>query len=164
MARRLAAAWCAAVALTMGLASGGCSWGEEAAIRSRLDALTAEANQPAAEGLARVAHAASIGGYFTDDATVDLGPGTTPIEGRDMLIGMVARLQPRTAAYQVRIEDADIRVAEDGLTAGVAVTVSVTPRNPTPDEGPDPREFAVTMTKAGGTWRIARVTAVQALR
>jgi hypothetical protein len=156
-------AW-AVLCMTAWLGSGACSWGDEGAIRSRLEALADEANKPPAEGLALVAHAASMGDHFTDDATVDLGPGTSPIEGREMLIGMVARLQPRTAAYQVRLEDADIRVADDGLTAGVGVTVSITPRRPAAGEGPDAREFALTMRKADGTWRIARITAVQTLR
>lgn len=150
--------------LLLAVASSACSWGEEAAIQSRLRSLAQEANSPPAEGLALVAHAASMGDYFTEGATVDLGPGTTVIEGRDMLIGMVARLQPRTSAYEVRLEDTVIQVADDGATAGVAVTVSIIPRNPAPGEGADPREFALNMAKSGGTWRIARVTAVQALR
>jgi hypothetical protein len=44
------------------------------------------------------------------------------------------------------------------------VTVSVTPRRAAPDEGADAREFALTMVKSDGTWRIARMTAVQTLR
>lgn len=154
----------AATAALVALAFGACAWGEEAAIRRRLNGFVEQANRPPAEGLALASHAASMGDYFTDGVTVDLGPGTTRIEGRDMLIGMVARLQPRTAAYQLRLDDTDIRVAEDGLTAGVAVTISIIPRNPAPGEGPDPREFALNMEKTAGTWRIARVTAVQLLR
>lgn len=153
------------LALAGAVALGACSWfGEERAIRSRLASLAEEANRPPAEGLALVAHAAAMGDYFTDSVTVDLGPGTTPIQGREMLVGMVARLQPRTAAYEVRLEDTDIEVAEEGVTAGVAVTISIVPRQPAPGEGADPREFALNMEKAGGTWRIARVTAVQPLR
>jgi hypothetical protein len=142
----------------------GCARGEERAIRSRLAALAAEANQPAAEGLALVAHAASIGDYFTTDVVVDLGEGSTPIQGREMLIGMVARLQPRTAAYRVELDDVEVRVAEDRESAGVAATVIVIPRRPGDDGGTDAREFALTMTKADGAWRIARMTAVQTLR
>lgn len=150
--------------LLLAAVSIGCSWGEEGAIRSRLKSLAEEANRPPASGLALAAHAASIGDYFTGDATVDLGPGTAPIQGRDMLVGMVARLQPRTAAYEVRLEDAVIELADDRETAAVAVTISIVPRKPAPGEGPDPREFALTMAKTDGTWRIARVTAVQPLR
>lgn len=142
----------------------GCAWGEEAAIRSRLTALVGEANKPAAEGLALVAHAASVGDYFTPDTVVDLGAGSTPIQGREMLIGMVARLQPRTAAYRVELDDVEVRVGEDGDAATVEATVIVTPRRPGPDEGVDAREFALTLTKTDGVWRIARMTAVQTLR
>jgi hypothetical protein len=156
--RRLAGCALLAAALSA------CSWGEESAIRSRLERLAEEANRPPAAGLALVAHAASIGDYFTGDVTVDLGPGTTPIQGREMLVGMVARLQPRTAAYEVRLEDSVIELADDNTTAGASVTVSIVPRRPAPGEGPDPREFALNMVKADGLWRIARVTAVQPLR
>jgi hypothetical protein len=148
----------------MAIAAAGCGWGEEAAIRSRLRDLAGEANKPAAEGLALLAHAASIGDYFTADTVVDLGAGSTPIQGREMLIGMVARLQPRTAAYRVEIDDVEVRLAEDGESAGVAATVIVTPRQRGTDEGADAREFALTLTKTGGDWRIARMTAVQTLR
>jgi ketosteroid isomerase-like protein len=126
--------------------------------------LVGEANKPAAEGLALIAHAVSIGDYFTTDTVVDLGAGSTPIPGREMLIGMVARLQPRTAAYRVELDDVEVRVSEDGESAGVAATVIITSRRPGPDDGADAREFALTLTKADGDWRIARMTAVQTLR
>jgi hypothetical protein len=151
-------------ALALALVTVGCARGEEAAIRSRLKALAAEASQPAAEGLALVAHAASVGDYFTIDTVVDFGAGGAPIHGRERLIGMVARLQPRTSAYRLELDDVDVRVAEDGESAGVAMTVILVPRREAADEGTDAREFALTMAKSDGTWRIARVTAVQTLR
>jgi hypothetical protein len=81
-----------------------------------------------------------------------------------MLMGMVVRLQPRTAAYRVEIDDVDVRLGDDRASAGVAATVIITPRRPGTDEGTDAREFALTLTKADGAWRIARMTAVQTLR
>lgn len=123
-----------------------------------------EVNKPPAEGLALVAHAQSVGDYFTDDVIVELGPGSMPIQGRATLVGMVARLQPRTAAYGVALDDVEVSLAEDGVTAGVAATVIFTPREPAQHEGHDAREFAVTMTRTEGTWRIARMTAVETLR
>ena len=145
-------------------ACAGCARGEEAAIRARLAALADEVNRPPAEGLALVAHAQSVGDYFTDDVSVELGPGAMPIQGRATLVGMVARLQSRTAAYRVAVEDVEVNLAEDGATAGVAATVILTPRAPAEHEGHDAREFAVTMAKNDGTWRIARMTAVETLR
>jgi hypothetical protein len=83
-----------------------------------------------------------------------------------MLIGMVARLQPRTAAYRVEVEvdDVEVRVGDEGDSAGVAATVVIIPRQPGAGEGIDAREFALTMRKSDGTWRISRMTAVQTLR
>lgn len=72
-------------------------WDERAAIKERLESCRDLANAPVAEGLGTVTRAAEIGRCFTEDVTVELGRGATPIVGRQMLVGMAARLQPRTA-------------------------------------------------------------------
>lgn len=142
----------------------GCSGGEAGAVRARLQALAGEANKPAVEGLALVTHAASIGDYFTGDAVLDLGPGSAPIHGRNTIVAMVARLQPRMAAFRSEIDDVSVQVGEDGETAAVALTLRIIPRSPAVGEGSDAREFALQMRKEDGAWRITRATAVQALR
>ena len=148
----------------LALVAAACTWGEEGAIRARLKALAQEANKPPAEGLALVTHAAAVGGYFSGDAVVDLGPGSAPLQGRETLIGMVARLQPRLAAYRLELEDVEVHVSEDKGSAGVSLTLRTIPRRPGSSEGPDAREFALEMRKEDGEWRIARATAVQTLR
>jgi hypothetical protein len=143
------------------------TWGssDERAIRQRLDALTADINRSAGEGLGAVAHAADLAGFFNDDVVVDLGEGTSPIVGRATLVGMASRLQRRTAAFRLRFDDVAVRLGPDRTTADVALTASFVQRADGTDAASmDAREFALTLTKRAGEWRIARVTAVETLR
>ena len=139
--------------------------GDERAIRGRLDALAAVVNEPAAEGLGTVARAAEIGSYFTQDVVVDLGRGSAPIQGRETLIGLAARLPPGTAAYTLEFDDVSVDVAPEGGVADVRCAATFTRRNEsTGERSIDARELQLGMTKSDGHWRIARVTAVDTLR
>lgn len=138
---------------------------DEREIRSLLDSLRDEVNTSTKDGIGVALHAAQIGGYFTEDALVELGDGAAPIKGRETLIGMVARLQPRTAAFRMDLEDITIEMAPGSDTADVLLTASFARRNiSTGEESLDAREYALVMTKAEGTWRIARITAIDTLR
>jgi hypothetical protein len=87
-----------------------------------------------------------------------------PIQGRDTLAGMAARLQPRTAAFTVELVDINPVVHGDG-TADVSLTTAFRRRSlATGEESIDARELALKMTKASGQWRVSRVAAVSAFR
>jgi hypothetical protein len=138
---------------------------DEAEIRRRLDRLAAEINTGVTEGLGTTARAAAIGSYFTDDVTIDLGPGTEPILGRDSLVGMAARLQPRTSVFRVEFVDVTPKISHDGASATVSLTAeiintSISTREPSLDA----REFSFEMTHDGGVWRIRRVKSVETIK
>jgi hypothetical protein len=136
---------------------------EETIVRDRLEALVAELNEGTADGLGLVARAAKIGSFFTEDVVVDLGEGSEPIRGRETVIGMAARLEPRTAALTVAIHDVNVTIAEGG-TADVDLTATFTRREESAREPSiDAREFELGMRKVNGEWLIARVTAVEPL-
>jgi len=138
---------------------------DEREIRSRLESLRNEINSSTKEGIGVALHAAQIGGYFTEDTVVELGEGAAPIKGRETLMGMVARLQPRTAAFRMDLDDVTIEMVPGSDTADVLLTASFARRNiSTGEESLDAREYALVMTKADGTWRIARITAIDTLR
>lgn len=138
---------------------------DERQIRSRLDSLRTEVNTSTRDGVGVALHAAQIGGYFTDDAVVELGEGAAPIKGRETLMGMVARLQPRTAAFRMDLDDITIEMIPGSNTADVLLTASFSRRNiSTGEESLDAREYALVMTKENSTWRIARITAIDTLR
>jgi hypothetical protein len=139
--------------------------GAEAAIQRQLAGLVDHVNRPAGEGLGAVSHAADVGSYFTEDVVIDLGPGTTPIQGRTMLVGMGARLQPRLAVYRLSLDDINVDLDETESTADVQLTASFTTRSAaTGQDSVDAREFTLKMRSESGTWRIARVTSVSTLR
>ncbi len=142
-------------------------WGsnDERVIGERLEALRTEVNHSTADGLANIARAASIGSYFTEDVVVDLGEGSAPIRGRMTLIGMAERLQPRTSAFRMELDDVTIEMTPGATTADATLTASFIRRSvSTGEESRDAREFGLGLVKAGGTWRIARVTAIDVLR
>ena len=142
-------------------------WGgspDEREIRRRVASFAADFNDGTTEGLASVARAARLGGYFTEDVVVELGHGSPPIEGRETLVGMAARLQPRTAAFDLTFEDVTIE-SLDGDRAETSLTAVIRRRSVSSGEQSlDAREFAAELTRSGGVWRVRRIVAVDTLR
>ena len=100
-----------------------------------------------------------------DDTTIELGEGALPIHGRDTLVGMAARLQPRTAAFRLEIDDVSVEMVPGAEAADVLLTASFVRRSlSTGEESRDAREFSLVCRKNAGTWQIARVTAIDTLR
>ena len=139
--------------------------GGSANVRARLQALSDMINSSTVDGLGPEARAAQLGAFFTDDVDVDLGGGAAPIRGRETLIGMAGRLQPRTAAFRLQFEDVTITMAPGDAAADVHLTAEIIRRSiTTGDEALDAREFTLGMRLVGGEWQIARVTAVDTLK
>lgn len=138
---------------------------DERAIRARIQALQNEINTRPGDGLGIVAYAAQVGSYFTDDVTIELGEGAQAIHGRDTLVGMAARLQPRTAAFRLEIDDVSVEMVPGAEAADVLLTASfVRGSRSSGEESRDAREFSLVCRKNAGTWQIARVTAIDTLR
>lgn len=138
---------------------------DERAIRGRLEALRNEINARTTDGLGTVARAAQIGSYFTDDVVIELGEGAPPIRGRETLIGMATRLQPRTAAFRLDLDDVNVDLVPGGQASDVLLTASFVRRSlSTGEESRDAREFALVCEKNAGTWRISRIAAIDTLR
>jgi hypothetical protein len=137
---------------------------DERAIRQRFGAFAAEFNAPTADGLGTVARAARLGDYFTPDVVVELGEGTASIHGRETLIGMAARLQPRTAAFVIEFQDISIETL-DHQRADLTLTLVIRRRSSVSgEESIDAREFSAEMRKADGSWRVDRAVAIDTLR
>lgn len=137
---------------------------DERVIRARLEALRDEVNASTHDGLGTAVRAVQIGGYFTNDAVVELGEGSVPIRGRDTIVGMVARLQPRTAAFRMELDDISVEMP-GAAAADVLLTASFVRRSTsTGEESRDAREYALVLTKAAGDWEISRITAIDTLR
>ena len=139
--------------------------GSSASVRARLQALSDLINSSTVDGQGPEARGAQLGAFFTEDVDVDFGQGAAPIRGRDTLIGMAGRLQPRTAAFRLRFEDVTIEMAPGEETADVHLTAEIIRRSVTTgEESLDAREFTLGMRRVDGEWQIARVTAVDTLK
>jgi hypothetical protein len=160
MQRRALAAGAVAVVLA-GLWAWRMWWpSEPQRVRRQLLSFASDFNESTTDGLGTVAHAAKLGSYFTDDIIVDLGKGTPPIQGRETLIGMAVRLQPRTAAFTLELLDITVEM-KSAATADVSLTAAFRRRSlATGEESIDARELQVAMVRVDGHWRASRVKTV----
>jgi hypothetical protein len=133
-------------------------------VRRRLNAFAAEFNETTAAGVATIAHAARIGTYFTEDVVIELGDGAPPIRGRQTLIAMATRLQPRTSAFTLELLDQNVTIPSPS-TAVVSVTAAFRRRGPVAGEDAvEARELALKMVKTGRDWRVSEVKAVETFK
>jgi hypothetical protein len=134
-------------------------------VRARLESLSDMVNRTTVDGLGPEARAVQLGAFFTEDVDVELGQGAAAIRGRDTIIGMAERLQPRTAAFRLKFEDVSVVLAPDGNTADVHLTAEFIRRTiTTGEESLDAREFMLGMRRVAADWQIAKVTAVETLK
>jgi hypothetical protein len=111
-----------------------------------------------------MARAARLGQFFTEDVVIELGRGSQPIHGRETLMGMAARLQPRTAAFTLALNDVGVLLLEEAR-AEATLTALIRRRNGTAgEESLDAREFSAELQNTDGEWRVSRVVAVDTLR
>ena len=166
MARRPALALCAAaiVAAAVGWWWWAAASPAEREVRRLFDEFVTEFNAGTNGGFATLAHAVRIGEFFTPDVVVELGQGSAPIQGRETLIGMASRLQPRTAAFVIEIDDLSVEFTSPDR-GDVAFTTVIRRRSVVSgEESIDAREFAAEVVRAGGRWRMSRVVAIDTLR
>jgi len=138
---------------------------EPTLVRQRLDSFADLINKSTVDGAGMAARAAELSAYLTEDVEVEFGVGSPPIRGRETIVGMADRLQPRTAAFRLRFEDVMVALKPTGDAASVHLTAEIIRRSiTTGEESLDAREFSLEMRRVGGDWKIARVTAVQTLK
>jgi hypothetical protein len=138
---------------------------DRSVVKARLVAFSEAVNGGTVDGLGLAARSAQLAAFFADDVEIDLGKAAAPIKGRDTVMGMAERLQPRTAAFRLEFEDISVELAPDGETADVHLTAEFIRRSlATGDESLDAQEFRIVMRRVGSDWQIGRVTAVDTLR
>ena len=137
---------------------------DERAIRSMFQEFATEFNSGTSDPLGLLARAAHISEYFTPDVVIELGQGAQPIQGRDTLVGMATRLQPRTSAFVVEMDDVTVELTGPE-SADVTFTALFRRRSHgSGEESIDAREFAAHVVRGDGRWRVQRVVAVDTLR
>lgn len=160
---------------------GGCMLlpGEQRKIARRLDQLAEAASVNARENpVIRMANAARVSRYFTEDIRIDTDRDSRPIQGRDAVAILVAQAQAAVEDLRVRFTDVAITVsAPENATAHLTLVVfgrqrgHVGPETPeshtggAADPGPslDARELLLTLRKVDGDWLIAHVEVIKTL-
>ena len=136
----------------------------EREVRALFDDFAREFNSGASDGIGLLARAAHIGEYFTPDVVIELGQGSPPIQGRETLMGMVSRLQPRTSAFVLEFDDVNVEFTDPDHGEVTFTAVFRRRSHGSGEESIDAREFAGDVVRAGGRWRVSRVVAIDTLR
>ena len=115
----------------------------------RLDALAETASVGSGEtNLVRMAKAARLAGYFTEDITIDLGSPSTVIRGRDTLMTMAVRTPVSPEGLRIELVDVQITVDAEGARAIASMTVQGSGIDfATGDQMVDAREIEMTLVK-----------------
>ncbi len=135
-------------------------------IRRQLDALAEAASvAPGATNLERMARAARLGRFVTEDVVIDLGGRLSAARGRQAVIGVAARTPVSADGVAFEFLDERIVLAGDAVSATVTVTVRGTGVSlATGDEWADTIELDMRWQEVADQWLVASVTAVEAIQ
>ena len=164
MTRRTLAGICALVAVAGAFWWWSAGSSDERQVRRLFQNFAEELNAGTTSGFGTLAHAARLSEFIHPDIVVELGHGSPPIQGRETLLGMVSRLQPRTSAFVLEMDDvnAEFRDPDHG---DVTFTALIRRRSfDSGEESIDAREFAAEVVRSGGRWQVSRVMAIDTLR
>ena len=164
MARRTLA-WILALVAAAGVLwwwSAGSS--DERQVRRLFQEFTEELNAGTTGGFGTLARIARLSEFFHPDIVVELGQGSPPIQRRETLLGMVSRLQPRTSAFVLELDDVSVEF-RDPDHGDVTFTALIRRRSvDSGEESIDAREFGAEVVRTGGRWQVSRVVAIDTLR
>lgn len=135
----------------------------EKIVRQLNDLASTVSTAGAETDVARMAKAARIGRFFTEDVTVDLGPPQSPIQGRGTLVALAASAREQ-GRLRVEFIDVQIAIGPGSMSASVDLTAKVS--GPDSEDGRpavDAREFRITFQKVRDEWLISRVEGVRTL-
>jgi hypothetical protein len=139
--------------------------GDEAKIRGVLERIAAAVSAGAEEEgeMSRLARAASVRNELDPEISVDAGPPFRRMQGRDAIIGTIARLRGSVRDLVVSFEDVDVTIDPDGTSAQVYLTAEARYRDGSGARGLEARELEVAMRKLEGDWVVSKVTLVRTL-
>ena len=112
--------------------------------------------------VARMAAAARVGRFVTDDVIISADGGSSTVEGRDGVVALAAQARGASGALRVSFDDVQIALT-DPTGATVYMTASASSRDAQGASLLDAREVSVTLRKVEGAWLIARVDVLRTL-
>jgi len=164
MTRRTLAGICALVIVAGAFWWWSAGSSDERQVRRLFEDFAEELNAGTTSGFGTLTHIARLSEFIDPDIVVELGQGSQPIQGRETLLGMVSRLQPRTSAFVLEMDDVNVEFT-DPDHGDVTFTALIRRRNfDSGEESIDAREFSAEVVRSGGRWRVRRVVAIDTLR
>lgn len=137
---------------------------EERRIRARLDQIVDMVNAPTTDGLGKLADAARLASYFTEDVTIDPGHPYPTMRGRDAVVAAAAAAGRSSGGFELSFADVDVAVGNDD-TATAHLTLTLTWTNvQTGAPTMDAREVELGLRKEAGEWRVATASPVETLQ
>jgi hypothetical protein len=158
-----------ALVIAIAVAAGAYWWwnagsSDERQVRRLFQDFTAELNAGTTSGFGTLAHIARLAEFFSPDVVVEFGQGSPPIQGRETILGMVGRLQPRTSAFVLEMDDVNVEFTAPDR-GEVTFTAVIRRRSfESGEESIDAREFSGEVARLDGRWRVTRVVAIDTLR
>jgi ketosteroid isomerase-like protein len=138
---------------------------EEQRIRARLDEIVDAVNAPSADGLAKLADAARLASFFTEDVAIDPGAPYPALRGRDAIVAAAAAAGRAAGGFELSFVDVQIAAGDGGDTATAHLTLTLTWTNAqTGAPTMDAREVELALRKEAGEWRVAGATPVETLQ
>jgi hypothetical protein len=130
--------------------------GDERQIRHQVDALAATASVNGTEtDVERLARAARIGGFFTDDVVIRRSEDNSAfVGGRRGVAEMATAAAAEHRTMKVTVDHLDITIA-DGSNAAANMTVVVSTNNPE-TESVNLRQVTATFRKVNRSWLISQ--------
>jgi glycine cleavage system aminomethyltransferase T len=150
--------WGVAAVVVAAVLGAGYYLGDKRQIRHQLDALAATATVNGPEGdVDRLARAASIGGFFTDDVVIRRSEDNSAfVGGRRGVAEMATAAAAEHHTMKVSIDNVDIFFMNGhGADATASMTVVVSTDNPEA-ESVNVRQVTATLRKVNGTWLISQ--------
>jgi hypothetical protein len=137
---------------------------DERQVRRLFEDFAEELNAGTTSGFGTLTHLARLSEFIHPEIVVELGQGSPPIQGRETLLGMVSRLQPRTSAFVLEMDDITVEFT-DADHGEVTFTALIRRRSvDSAEESIDAREFGAEVVRSGGHWRVSRIVAIDTLR
>jgi len=133
----------------------------ERVIRHTLNEAASALNhdQPASN-LSAIAAVAVLNAYLAPDVSIEGGPASTPLVGRQEIVATAARLRASIPMMRVQLFDEEISFVT-AAAATVHLTAQVTTRGGGGEDLADAHQLIVALVKLDGRWLVSRVTLVQ---
>ncbi len=164
MTRRTLAGLCAVVVAAGAFWWWGAGSSDERQVRRLFKDFADELNAGTTSGFGTLTHLARLSEFIDPGIVVELGQGSPPIQGRETLLGMVTRLQPRTSAFVLEMDDVTVEFT-DPNHGEVTFTALIRRRSiHSGEESIDAREFGAEVVRSSGRWRVSRIVAIDTLR